>query len=164
MGGDPFARILAVVRRESGEQTIMGESKPAGLGANPCKMRLGIVTQKKPLEISVAGIRQPTEVLKINERLTDGAKWKVQIRSPDSDYNSLTGSLAGPVSCSAGTVTHTVTSGKLHSEETVIGKDTPAGMATTEQLEIDLEVDDRVLLLTEDDQIFYIIMKVVDAV
>lgn len=36
--------------------------------------------------------------------------------------------------------------------------------AETEQLELDLEKDDRVLLLTQDDQIFYIVMKVVDAV
>lgn len=37
-------------------------------------------------------------------------------------------------------------------------------MILLEQLEIDLEVGDEVLLLTEDDQVFYIIMKVVDAV
>lgn len=32
-----------------------------------------------------------------------------------------------------------------------------------EQTKLDLEKDDRVLLLTSDDQVFYIVMKVVDA-
>lgn len=165
MDGNPYARMVAVIRGESSEQTPTSESKPAGLGANPCKMRLGKVTQRVPLKISVAGIVQPTEVLYINERLVKGAKWKVQITSPDSDYKGLTGELSGPVTCpgeGCSPQLGQVTDGNLHSTDTTIGK--PTAMATTEQLEIDLDVDDRVLLLTEDDQTFYIIMKVVKAV
>ena len=164
MDGNPYARMVAVIRGESSEQTPTSESKPAGLGANPCKMRLGKVTQRVPLKISVAGIEQPTEVLYINERLVKGAKWKMQITSPDSDYKGLTGELSGPVDCSGegSPQLGTVTDGQLHSTDTAIGK--PDAMATTEQLEIDLEVNDQVLLLTEDDQTFYIIMKVVKAV
>lgn len=167
MDRDPYTRLVSVMRAESSEQTTTGETASAGLGANPCKMRLGKVTQRAPLKISVAGTEQPTEVLRINERLTRSAKWKVQISSPDSNYNRLTGQLSGPVSCGGegcNPQLGSVTDGTLRSTDTVIGKDTAAGMATVEQLEIDLEVGDQVLLLTEDDQMFYIMMKVVDAV
>lgn len=167
MEGNPYARMVAVIRGESSEQTTTGETQPAGLGANPCKMRLGKVTQRVPLKITVAGIEQPTEVLYINERLVKGAKWKVKITSPDSDYKGLTGNLVGPVACpgeGCSPQLGPVTDGQLHSTDTTIGKDDPAKMATTEQMEIDLEVNDQVLLLTEDDQTFYIIMKVVAAV
>lgn len=167
MDGNPFARMLAVMREEGGESAAGGETRAAGLGAAACKLRLGKVTQRKPLKINVMGVEQPTQVLRINERLTDGAKWKVTIKSPDSDYNDLDGQLEGPVECPGGHGSPqlgAVTGGQLHSGDTVIGKDAEGSMATTEQLEIDLEVGDRVLLLTEDDQIFYIVMKVVDAV
>lgn len=167
MDRDPYTRMVAVIRGETSEKSTTGETQPAGLGANPCKMRLGKVTQRVPLKITVAGIEQPTEVLKINERLTRNAKWKVQITSPDSDYKGLTGQLSGPVKCShegCSPGLDKVTAGELHSTDTTIGKDTEASRATVEQLEIDLEVGDQVLLLTEDDQIFYILMKVVDAV
>ncbi|HIT31688.1 MAG TPA: hypothetical protein IAC25_02475 [Candidatus Enterenecus stercoripullorum] len=123
--------------------------------------------QKVPLTITVAGVEQPTQALKINERLTRDAEWKVQVTSPDSDYNELSGSLAGPVTCPGGhgsPVLGQVTGGQIQSKDTIIGKDTPSGMATVKQLEVDLDVGDQVLLLTEDDQIFYILMKVVDAV
>lgn len=46
----------------------------------------------------------------------------------------------------------------MHSPDTVIDE------AQVEQLEIDLEAGDEVLLLTQDDQVFYVMMKVVDAV
>ncbi len=51
-----------------------------------------------------------------------------------------------------------LTDGRVHSPDTVIDE------ARVEQLEIDLEAGDEVLLLTQDDQVFYIVMKVVDAV
>lgn len=51
-----------------------------------------------------------------------------------------------------------LTDGRVHSPDTVIDE------AQVEQLEIDLEAGDEVLLLTQDDQVFYVMMKVVDAV
>ena len=39
-----------------------------------------------------------------------------------------------------------------------------AARVAMEQLELDLESGDEVLLLTQDDQVFYIIMKVAEAV
>ena len=166
MDGNPYARMVAVIRGQSGEQTDTGETQTAGLGANPCKMRPGVVTRRKPLQVSVMGVEQPAQALKINERLTDGAKWKVRITSPDSDYRGLTGQLQGDVTCPGGhgaPKLSSVTDGQLHSTDTTIGKDSPGAEAETEQLEIDLDVGDQVLLLTEDDQIFYIVMKVVAA-
>ena len=156
MEGNPYSALLGLIRTESEEISGSGESAAAGIGAGAAKLRLGKVTQREPLKISVAGIEQPTSVLKINERLTRGATWKTKTTSPSGDYNGLTGNLSGPVSC--GGALSTVTGGQLHSEDTVIDQ------AEVEQLEIDLEVGDELLLLTTDDQMFYILMKVVDAV
>lgn len=157
--GNPYARMVSVMRGESGERTATGESDSAGLGAGPAKLRLGTVVQRAPLEITVAGVRQPTEALRINERLTKGARWKAKIASPNSDFGQLSGPISGPVSTPLGTgALISLDSGEVHSGNATIDE------ATVEQLEIDLEVGDMVLLLTEDDQIFYIIMKVVGAV
>ena len=161
MEGNPYSRIVSVMRGETGEQTTVGETAAAGLGAVPAKMRMGTVSQRVPLKITVAGIELPTGALRINERLTKGAKQLVKVTSSNSDYRDLSGSLSGPISCSSSYGSPelgAVTAGKLHSADTVIDK------ATVAQLEIDLDVGDQVLMLTEDDQIFYILMKVVDAV
>lgn len=111
--GNPYARIVSVMQTGAAERT------------EPVKMYLGAVTQREPLEVIVAGTRQPAEALRINERLTKGAKWKTKIDAP---------------------------------------VDVMIDQAEQEQLEIDLDAGDSVLLLTGDDQVFYIIMKVVDAV
>lgn len=156
-----YSRMISVMRREGSEVTPGGETSQAGLGAAPCRMRLGIVTQQVPLKIKVAGIEQPTQALRINERLIKGAKWKARLTSPDSTYNGLNGSLSGPVECAGGLGSpqlSTVTGGTLHSTETSMEQ------TVLEQLEIDLQTGDQVLLLTEDDQIFFILMKVVQAV
>ena len=178
-GGDPYARMVGVIRGEAAEQTESGETDTAGLGAGPVKMRIGRVYQRKPLIVIVAGIKQPAEVFKINERLTRGARRKVQLRSPvrisedepksPTDAGStpamvqdkLTGTLEGPVKCPGGhgkPELDQVTDGHIENEKVDIYQ------AEEEQLELDLEKDDLVLLLTEDDQVFYIICKVVSAV
>lgn len=156
MDDNPYSKLLGLIRAESSETAETGETEMTGIGAGPAKLRLGEVTQREPLRIKVAGIEQPTGVLRINERLVKGAKWKTKTTSPNSDYKTLTGKLSGPVTC--GGALSTVTAGELHSTDTTIDE------ATVEQLEIDLEVGDEVLLLTTDDQMFFILMKVVDAV
>lgn len=159
MDGNPYARIVALMQSGAGREAPEGEH--SGLGALPVRMRIGKVVRRVPLEVEVAGIRQPTEGLRINERLVKDAKWKVKLKSPKSDYRQLTGQLAGPVDCPGGQGSPRlgeVTGGQIHSGDTLIDE----GEVT--QLEIDLEVGDKVLLLTEDDQIFYIVMKVVAAV
>lgn len=165
MDGNPYARMLSVIRSESTDEAEHRGGTQGGLGVLPCRMRLGKVTQRSPLKVSVAGLEQPTEALRINERLTADAEWKVTITSPDSDYNALSGTLSGPVSCGGDGCAPqlgTVTGGQLHSENTRIGSKTDP--AVTKQIEIDLDVGDLVLLLTEDDQLFFIVMKVVNAV
>lgn len=121
MEGNPYLRILAALH---GDSPGIQEGKDAGLGARPACMRLGEVTQRKPLKVRVAGIEQPTEVLWINERLTEGAAWREDIVSPT----------------------------------------VAIAEADIFQREIDLDVGDQVLMLTEDDQLFFILMKVVKAV
>lgn len=156
MDGNPYSKMLGLIRAESSEIAETGETAVAGIGAGPAKIRLGEVTQQVPLKIKVAGIEQPTSVLRVNERLVKGAKWKTKTTSPKSDYKVLAGALSGTVTC--GGALSDVTDGHLHSTDTTIDE------ATVEQLEIDLEVGDEVLLLTTDDQMFFVLMKVVDAV
>lgn len=184
-GGNPYARMVAVMRGESVEHSASrsgaqgaqaaGETDQTGLGAGPVKMRLGRVTSRVPLKVKVAGIEQPTEALRINERLTKGAKWKTkltapvdvlgdQARRPSATFFGPTG-VYGPVN---GTVVcggvgcapklTSIDNGALNVDDVIIDQ------AEHEQLEIDLEVNDQVLMLTEDDQMFYILMKVVNAV
>lgn len=158
MDGNPYAALAALARggTEDGEG---GASVNAGLGAVSARLRLGRVIGTKPLSVRVAGVAQPASALKINERLTKGAKWKTKITSPSGDFKQLAGPIQGPVNTpyGAGSLTE-LTDGTLHSAGVTVGE------ATVEQLELDLAVGDEVLLLTADDQMFYIIMKVVDAV
>lgn len=159
METDPYAGLVALIRGQGLDTNPAGDSVQAGLGAAPARMRLGQVVSTVPLKVKVAGLTQPTEALKINERLVKGARWKTRTTSPSSDYGGLTGPISGPVSHPPGMGTLVeFTGGQVHVEETVIDE------AVVEQLELDLAVGDTVLLLTEDDQIFYILMKVVDAV
>lgn len=159
MDGNPYAAVVGLMRGQGAEYGPAGDSAHAGLGAAPARMRLGTVLTAAPLTVRVAGIPQPTRALRINERLVKGAKWKTRTTSPSSDYNGLTGPISGPVSTPAGQgALVSLTAGQVHSTETVVDE------AVVEQLELDLEIGDEVLLLTEDDQVFYIVMKVVKAV
>ncbi len=159
MDGNPYAAMVALIREQASDTNPAGDSAKAGLGAAPVRMRLGQVVSTVPLKVKVAGLTQPTEALKINERLVKGAKWKTRTTSPSSDYGGLTGPISGPVSHPPGMgALVEFTGGQVHVEETVIDE------AAVEQLELDLAEGDTVLLLTEDDQVFYILMKVVDAV
>lgn len=157
-GGDPYARMAALMRTET--------------GAGSVKMRLGTVARREPLEVVVAGLRQPKEALKINERLTKGAKWKTELTSPVENLyeeslppaavlGGLSGPVDGPVSCGGERCSaklSIVTAGTLTSETLKVYR------TEQKQLEIDMDIGDKVLMLTEDDQTFYILMKVVDAV
>lgn len=161
MDGNPYAGIVALMRAQGADTAPSGESARAGLGAAPARMRLGTVICTAPLTVRVAGIGQPAAALRINERLTKGAWWRLKLTSPDSRYNELTGPIQGPVTTPHGAGTgalEALTGGNVHSGDTTVDR------ARAEQLELDLEEGDEVLLLTEDDQIFYILMKVVDAV
>lgn len=142
MDGNPYATLAALARGREPETGESCASTQAGLGSIQVRMRLGRVVSTAPLTVNVAGLIQPPSALRVNERLVKGAKWKTKTTSPNSDYRGLSGAVTGQV----------------HSTDTVIDK------ATVEQLELDLEAEDEVLLLTQDDQVFYIIMKVARAV
>lgn len=152
MDGDPCAALVALMRAQ-------GAQDGGGLGAAPVRMRLGRVTGTAPLTVNVAGTTMPPSALRVNERLVKGAKWKARLTSPSSDFKGLTGPVSGPVSTPEGQGSLIeLTGGSVHSSDITIGE------AVVEQLELDLEAGDEVLLLTPDDQVFYIIMKVVKAV
>lgn len=158
MDGNPYSRFVAVVRGESETAAPAGS---VGLGAAPARMRLGIVTQREPLKIRVAGIEQPTQALRINERLVKGDRWTVRLSGQNAAQNGLSVKLTGAVDCPGGCGSpqlSSVAGGSLQSAEISMER------VTLEQLKIDLAVGDQVLLLTEDDQIFFILMKVVQAV
>lgn len=95
--GNPYARFVALARGVSADSMPAGDSEQAGTGAAPARMRLGEVISKEPLKVKVAGLNQPTEALKINERLVKGAKWKTKTTSPNSDIRDFTGPISGPV-------------------------------------------------------------------
>lgn len=76
MHGDPYVSLLSLMREQGADSSAAGESAQAGLGAAPCRMRLGRVVSTVPLVVSVSGLKQPTRAVKINERLTKGAKRK----------------------------------------------------------------------------------------
>lgn len=159
MDGDPYARFVALARNVSADAMPAGDSQQAGLGAVSARMRLGRVVQTEPLTVRVAGMDMPPSALRVNERLVKGARWKTKTTSPNSDYNGLTGPIEGPVITPHGTgALVELTDGQVHSTDTTVDE------AVVEQLELDLEPGDEVLLLTQDDQIFYIIMKVARAV
>lgn len=159
MDSNPYARFVALSRGNAADANPAGDSVQAGLGASPARIRLGEVVTVDPLTIKVAGIVQPTSVLRINERLVKEAKWTAKITSANSDFERLTGPIEGPVETPMGLGSLIkLTDGKMHSDDTALNE------ATIEQLEIDLDPGDTVLLLTDDDQIFYVVMKVVDAV
>lgn len=117
MDGNPYSRMIAVIRDEGGGDA---SSTP---GAGPCRMMLGTVTQQTPLKVAVAGITQPSSALRIDARLTRGAKWTASIRGGDIDTDRA----------------------ELELSESV------------------LNTGDRVLLLTSDEQVFYVLSKVVGA-
>lgn len=132
MDQDPYSRFVDLGRRMAADPPLNLEETSAKEEGAAVRLRVGKVKSVKPLTVNAAGLTLPTESLRVNERLTKGAKWRVKLKSKQPDFRSST----------SGTVED----------------------AEAEQLELDLEKDDRVLLLTQDDQIFYIVMKVVDAV
>ena len=91
MDGNPYAGLVALIRGQASDAMPAGDSEQAGLGAAPARMRLGTVVNRVPLKVKVAGLTQPTEVLKINERLVKGAKWKTKTTSPNSDIKDFMG-------------------------------------------------------------------------
>lgn len=131
MSANPYADFVGLGRQMGQEKALDMTETSADVEGATVRLRVGVVDTVDPLCVKVAGLKQKAKVLKINERLTRGAKWRVKIESKTPDFKSST--------------SETVADAKI------------------EPLELDLESGDKVLLLTCDDQTFYIVMKVVDA-
>lgn len=131
MDENPYTRLAELMRRMAADPPLDLRETSANAEGAAVRLREGKVVSVQPLCVQVAGQKIPAKELKINERLTKDAKWRVRIESKSTDFRSST--------------SDTVEDAKI------------------EQLELDLEKGDKVLLLTSDDQLFYIIMKVVDA-
>lgn len=156
--GNPYARMVALVRGQGADTGPAGDGEHTGLGAAPVRMRLGTVVSAVPLKVKVAGLVQPPAALRINERLTKGARWKAKLTSESGSFAELSGPVSGPVTTPMGVGELTeIEEGELSSTAVVIDE------TTVEQMETDLEKGDTVLLFTEDDQVFFIVMKVVGA-
>ena len=157
--GNPYAALAALTWGQGREDGEGGASAQAGLGAVSVRLRLGRVVTAAPLTVQVAGTVQPPSALKLNERLVRGARWRVRLTSPSGDFSGLNGPVSGPVTTphGAGSLME-LTGGTLHSTGVAMDE------AEAEQLELDLAAGDEVLLLTQDDQVFYIVMKAVNAV
>lgn len=159
MDGNPYTSLAALAWEQGMGGGEGGASPQPGLGAVSARIRLGRVVTAVPLTIRVAGVVQPPGALKLNERLVKGARWRMKLTSPSGDFSGLAGPVSGPVSTphGAGSLME-LADGTLHSTGVTVDR------AEAEQLELDLAAGDEVLLLTQDDQVFYIVMKVVDAV
>lgn len=117
MNQNPYARLVELTRKMAADPPLDPRETSANTEGTTVRLREGKVVSTQPLCVQIAGLKLPAKELKINERLTRGAKWTLK-----------------------------------HPEEIEV-----------EQTKLDLEEGDKVLLLTSDDQLFYIVMKVVGA-
>ena len=131
MSANSYADFVALGRQMGQEKALDMTEASADVEGAAVRLRVGVVETVVPLCVKVAGLKQKAKALKVNERLTRGAKWRVKIESKTPDFRSST--------------SNTVADAEI------------------EPLELDLEAGDQVLLLTCDDQTFYIVMKVVAA-
>ncbi len=119
------------------------------------RLRLGTVLSASPLKLDVAGTIQEVERIKICRGLTAGSACRASLQG--------TGQTAGGVS---GPVTYRK-NGLIQSAEVVEGtlsaQSVEVADLTLTRLELGLKAGDVVLLLTDDDQTFYLIDKVVQA-
>lgn len=138
MQGDAYSELAGMI-------TEAGQPKgPVG----PAHLRLGTVLTADPLKVDVAGTIQEADRFYISHRLVKGHQELLELAC-----TGVNGSLSIQASCGYGSHSSmSVHSGTLN---------TPHCLAT--QAEPVLKPGDEVLLLTEDDQVFYLIDKVVKA-
>lgn len=114
----------------------------------PAHLRLGTVLTADPLKVDVAGTIQEADRFYISHRLVKGHQELLKLEG-----DGVNGELSIHASCGYGSHSSmSVSSGTLAS---------PHCLAT--QAEPVLKPGDEVLLLTEDDQVFYLMDKVVKA-
>lgn len=140
MREDPYSEIVGLMR------TAGQPSGPVG----PAHLRLGTVLSAAPLRVDVAGTIQEADRFYISHRLVQGHQELLGL-----DCTGVTAGFLLSVSCPI----------SAHSGSSAVSKagtmHTPH--CTAIQAEPVLKEGDEVLLLTEDDQWFYLIDKVVKA-
>lgn len=120
---------------------LMAEAgRPKGL-AKPIRLLRGTVLSADPLKVDVAGTVQEAERFYISHRLLNGHEETVSLKGG-----------AGGFDANGGTHKVSLVADTLTVEGTVMRQAEPV-----------LKPQDEVLLLTEDDQYFYLIDKVVKA-
>ena len=130
---------LASMMREAGRP-----SGPMG----PIHLRLGTVLAADPQKVDVAGTIQEAERFYISHRLVKDHQELLEL-----DCSGVNGNLSIQASCGYGSHSSmSVSSGTLNTPRCVAAQAEPV-----------LKAGDEVLLLTEDDQTFYLMDKVVKA-
>lgn len=139
MRGDPYSELVGIMQETAQPQGPVG----------PVHLRLGTVLEADPLKVDVAGTDQEAARFYISHRLVK-EHWEL-LRLDCTGVSEQFALTAGcPLSAHSGSAASS--SGTLN---------TPHCVAT--QAEPVLKPGDEVLLLTEDDQIFFVIDKVVRA-
>lgn len=135
MNEDPFSGIFNLMRAAGSEFVPEGNAR----------LRRGTVLSAAPLKVDVAGTTQEADRFFICHRLVDGHSEKLRVTG-----SAVSGALDINASCGNGSHSSmTITRGTV-ALNAVVTQDGPV-----------LKTGDQVLLLTCDDQIFYIIDKVV---
>lgn len=135
MNEDPFSGLYKTMR-EAGEKAV-----PAG----NARLLHGTVISAAPLKIDVAGTTQEAERFFISHRLVSGHAEKLTVSG-----SAVSGALDISASCPLGS----------HSGMTISGGTVTLNAVATQDGPV-LKAGDEVLLLTADDQTFYILDKVV---
>lgn len=138
MREDPFSGLYGMMREAGGAAVPDGNAR----------LRLGTVLSVTPLKVDVAGTEQEAARFWIAHRLVDGHREKLRVTG-----SAVSGALAINASCGKGFHTAMDIHSGTVALDAVATQDGPV-----------LAAGDTVLLLTEDDQIFYIIDKVVQCV
>lgn len=137
MEQDPYSELYHIMR------TAGQPDGPVG----PAHLRQGKVLSVSPLKVDVAGTVQEADRFYISHRLLQGHAEQL-----DLQCSGVSGSLQISASCPYGAHSSmSVSSGVL------------AATAAAAQAEPVLKAGDLVLLLTDDDQVFYLMDKVVKA-
>ncbi len=138
MKGDPFSGLYNLMR-------IAGQ-EDASTGA--ARLRRGTVRTVSPLTIDVAGTMQEADRFYISHRLTAGHEEKLMVSG-----SGVSGALDISASCPMGS----------HDSMSILRGTVTLNAVATQDGPV-LKAGDEVLLMTADDQTFYIIDKVVSCV
>lgn len=135
MKEDPFSGLYGLICREGRAQLPEGNAR----------LRLGTVVSMAPLKVDVAGTMQEGERFFIAHRLISGHKETLTVEVTD-----ISGALSILASCGMGS----------HGGMDIYGGTVRFKAATAQDGPV-LAAGDQVLLLTADDETFYILDKVV---